>query len=152
MRQGSSVKNANGPPRVQSFQRGREFVYKMLGGHRGEWHDWSRPCTDTFPNKLFHQVTKKISLRRPTVIQYDDGSRFIHDPDFFTDRDFRAVELATVAARLLGRKDKDYANAAHRALRLMDCCSNVLRANERRRDADNAKTAQLKAIGVTGIA
>ncbi len=56
----------------------------------------------------------------------DEPTRFRDDPEFFTQQDIRTVDLASVAARLLGPRDDDYANAALRALRLMHVCASVL--------------------------
>ena len=80
-----------------------------------------------------------------------EPSRFPYDPDFFTPQDIRTVDLAQVAALLLGRNDDDYANAALRALQLMDTCANVLRQNRKRTDAAKVRDQKLAAVGAAGL-
>jgi len=81
----------------------------------------------------------------------DEPTRFRDDSEFFTPRDIRTVDLARVAARLLGPRDDDYANAALRALRLMHVCASVLNRNRNRRDAATRAKAKLAAVGATGL-
>lgn len=74
-------------------------------------------------------------LHRLKLSEDDKPTRFRDDPEFFTQRDIRCVDLANVAARLLTPSDNDFANAALRALRLMHVCASVLNWNRKRWDA-----------------
>ncbi len=81
----------------------------------------------------------------------EEPSTFPYDPDFFTARDIRTVDLARVAALFLGPEDEDYANAALRALRLMHVCASVLNRNRRLWDAAKITDKRLAAAGAAGL-